>query len=76
MLAGELGNRWPFAHANGREESPDTSSAQAEKGNAPGNARGAVAQTSVCGFSIRDRVVCNRGDAIQFRECHSKSITG
>jgi len=29
-----------FAQAIWREESPDTSSARAEKGNAPGNARG------------------------------------
>ena len=37
-LAGGLDNRW--SRNAGREESPDTSSAQAEKGNAPGNARG------------------------------------
>src|SRR5579863_712981 len=51
-LAGELDDRWPGSRKRpGREESPDTETAQAvslrssgfrAKGNAPGNARGAV----------------------------------
>jgi hypothetical protein len=52
MMAGELDDRWPGSRKRaGREESPDTETAQAVslrpsglrvKGNAPGNARGAV----------------------------------
>ncbi len=53
-LAGELDDRWfsrvdggvnPPLHERGREESPDTPLREQRMGNAPGNARGAVAQT-------------------------------
>jgi hypothetical protein len=53
-LAGEPGDRW-LGHRKmaGREESPDTVVVGSQEpvtkwGNAPGNARGAVVQTSVC----------------------------
>jgi len=38
---------------SGREESPDTDLRQQGMGNAPGNARGAVAQTLVCASCVR-----------------------